>query len=76
THVQRDFQVEVPLSILFEQQTIAALAAYIEQAETSSETVIPKAPAADHYPLSPPQQRVYMVSQLEQSPYHMPAVVR
>lgn len=77
THVQRDFQVEVPLSVLFEQQTIAALAAYIEQAETSSETVIPKAPALDHYPLSPPQQRVYMVSQLEQSTaYHMPAVVR
>ncbi|WP_186314395.1 non-ribosomal peptide synthetase [Bacillus pumilus] len=77
THVQRDFHVEVPLSILFEQQTVAALAAYIEQAETSSETVIPKAPAFDHYPLSPPQQRVYMVSQLEQSTaYHMPAVVR
>ncbi|RAP12538.1 hypothetical protein C2W58_03447 [Bacillus pumilus] len=77
THVHRDFQVEVPLSILFEQQTIAALAAYIEQAETSSETVIPKAPALDHYPLSPPQQRVYMVSQLEQSTaYHMPAVVK
>ncbi|MGG5832727.1 phosphopantetheine-binding protein, partial [Bacillus pumilus] len=46
-HVQRDFHVEVPLSILFEQQTIAALADYIEQAETSSETVIPKAPALD-----------------------------
>ncbi|WP_087978403.1 non-ribosomal peptide synthetase [Bacillus safensis] len=77
TKVQRDFEVEVPLSILFEQQTIATLAAYIEQAERSSETVIPKAPAADHYPLSPPQQRVYMVSQLEQSTaYHMPAVVR
>ncbi|MER3125338.1 amino acid adenylation domain-containing protein [Bacillus pumilus] len=77
THVQRDSQVEVPLSILFEQQTIAALAAYIEQAESSSETVIPQAPDADHYPLSPPQQRVYMVSQLEQSTaYHMPAVVR
>nr|AHJ59492.1 nonribosomal peptide synthase subunit [Bacillus pumilus] len=77
THVQRDFHVEVPLSILFEQQTVAALASYIEQAETSSETVIPKAPALDHYPLSPPQQRVYMVSQLEQSTaYHMPAVVR
>ncbi|MBC5891007.1 non-ribosomal peptide synthetase, partial [Bacillus pumilus] len=77
THVQRDFHVEVPLSILFEQQNVAALAAYIEQAETSSETVIPKAPAFDHYPLSPPQQRVYMVSQLEQSTaYHMPAVVR
>ncbi|WP_312632210.1 condensation domain-containing protein, partial [Mammaliicoccus sciuri] len=45
--------------------------------DKSSETVIPKAPAADHYPLSPPQQRVYMVSQLEQSTaYHMPAVVR
>ncbi|WP_233230784.1 non-ribosomal peptide synthetase [Bacillus pumilus] len=77
THVQRDSQVEVPLSILFEQQTIAALAAYIEQAESSSETVIPQAPDADHYPLSPPQQRVYMVSQLDQSTaYHMPAVVR
>ncbi|MCY7569405.1 amino acid adenylation domain-containing protein [Bacillus safensis] len=77
TKVQRDFQVEVPLSVLFEQQTIAALAAYIEQAEKSTATEIPKAPAADHYPLSPPQQRVYMVSQLEQSTaYHMPAVVR
>ena len=77
TKVQRDFQVEVPLSVLFEQQTIAALATYIEQAEKSTATEIPKAPAVDHYPLSPPQQRVYMVSQLEQSTaYHMPAVVR
>ncbi|MBG9910866.1 peptide synthetase, partial [Bacillus xiamenensis] len=77
THVQRAFQVEVPLSVLFEQQTIAALAVYIEQAERSSQVVIPKAPLAADYPLSPPQQRVYMVSQLEQSTaYHMPAVVR
>ncbi|MDR0126245.1 non-ribosomal peptide synthetase [Bacillus zhangzhouensis] len=77
THIQRAFQVEVPLSVLFEQQTIAALAAYIEQAEKSAQMVIPKAPIAADYPLSPPQQRVYMVSQLEQSnAYHMPAVVR
>ena len=77
THIERTFQVEVPLSVLFEQQTIAALAAYIEQAEKSAQTVIPKAPIAADYPLSPPQQRIYMVSQLEQSiAYHMPAVVR
>ncbi|PCK23220.1 non-ribosomal peptide synthetase, partial [Bacillus pumilus] len=77
TQIQRVFQVEVPLSVLFEQQTIAALTVCIEQAEKFSQTVIPKAPMAADYPLSPPQQRVYMVSQLEQSiAYHMPAVVR
>ena len=77
THIQRDFHVEVPLSVLFGEQTIAALAVFIEQAETSSKEMIPKAPLADDYPLSPPQQRVYMVSQLEQSiAYQMPAVVR
>ncbi|MEC0968682.1 non-ribosomal peptide synthetase, partial [Bacillus altitudinis] len=77
TLVQRAFQVEVPLSVLFEQQTIAALAVYIEQAEKSSQVVIPKAPTAADYPLSPAQQRVYMVTQLEQSiAYHMPAVVK
>ncbi|MGP3739954.1 non-ribosomal peptide synthetase [Bacillus sp. 4A_MP2] len=53
TLVQRAFQVEVPLSVLFEQQTIAALAVYIEQAEKSSQVVIPKAPTAADYPLSP-----------------------
>ncbi|MBJ8056358.1 hypothetical protein JDS87_32125, partial [Bacillus cereus] len=56
TLVQRAFQVEVPLSVLFEQQTIAALAVYIEQAEKSSQVVIPKAPTAADYPLSPAQQ--------------------
>ncbi|MFS0655356.1 amino acid adenylation domain-containing protein, partial [Bacillus sp. 179-C3.3 HS] len=77
THIQRDFHVDVPLSVLFEQQTIAALATYIEQADESSKEVIPKAPIAADYPLSPAQQRVYMVSQLDQSmAYHMPAVVR
>ncbi|CVN45624.1 putative non-ribosomal peptide sythetase [Streptococcus pneumoniae] len=77
TLVQRAFQVEVPLSVLFEQQTISALAVYIEQAEKSSQVVIPKAPTAADYPLSPAQQRVYMVTQLEQSiAYHMPAVVK
>ncbi|MDM5296915.1 amino acid adenylation domain-containing protein [Bacillus pumilus] len=77
THIQQIFHVDVPLSVLFEQQTIAALAIFIEQAEESSKVAIPKAPLAVDYPLSPAQQRVYMVSQLEQSlAYHMPAIVR
>ncbi|WP_353853829.1 amino acid adenylation domain-containing protein [Bacillus sp. Bos-x628] len=77
TEIQRAFHVEVPLSVLFEQQTIVALAAFIAQADESPKTSIPKATVSDDYPLSPSQMRVYMVSQLEQSTaYHMPAVVR
>ncbi|MGE6631993.1 amino acid adenylation domain-containing protein, partial [Bacillus sp. NPDC077027] len=77
TSIQRTFHIDVPLSFLFEQQTVAALADYIDHADSISDNQIEKAPNANDYPLSPAQQRVYMVSQFDHSTaYNMPAVVR
>src|SRR6185437_15756273 len=46
------FGVEPPLSVLFERPTVAAQAAWIEQARLAGDTAIPRVPAGEAAPLS------------------------
>ncbi|MCY8340416.1 lichenysin non-ribosomal peptide synthetase LicA [Bacillus haynesii] len=73
--IHKAFGVEVPLQILFEKPTVAALSDFVSEAEKDGFTVIEPAPESDDYPLSLAQQRIYIVSQLEGAGvgYNMPA---
>ncbi|MCY7848243.1 lichenysin non-ribosomal peptide synthetase LicA [Bacillus haynesii] len=73
--IHKAFGVEVPLQILFEKPTVAALSDFVSEAEKDGFTVIEPAPESDNYPLSLAQQRIYIVSQLEGAGvgYNMPA---
>ncbi|WP_252607192.1 lichenysin non-ribosomal peptide synthetase LicA [Bacillus paralicheniformis] len=73
--IHKAFGVEVPLQILFEKPTVAALSGFVSEAEKDGYTVIEPAPESDDYPLSLAQQRIYIVSQLQDAGvgYNMPA---
>ncbi|WAJ15635.1 lichenysin non-ribosomal peptide synthetase LicA [Bacillus paralicheniformis] len=73
--IHKAFGVEVPLQVLFEKPTVAALSGFVSEAEKDGYTVIEPAPESDDYPLSLAQQRIYIVSQLEDAGvgYNMPA---
>ncbi|MCY8046670.1 lichenysin non-ribosomal peptide synthetase LicA [Bacillus haynesii] len=73
--IHKAFGVEVPLQVLFEKPTVAALSDFVSEAEKDGFTVIEPAPESDDYPLSLAQQRIYIVSQLEGAGvgYNMPA---
>ncbi|MGF7531392.1 lichenysin non-ribosomal peptide synthetase LicA [Bacillus paralicheniformis] len=73
--IHKAFGVEVPLQVLFEKPTVAALSGFVSEAEKDGFTVIEPAPESDDYPLSLAQQRIYIVSQLEDAGvgYNMPA---
>ncbi|WP_435541504.1 lichenysin non-ribosomal peptide synthetase LicA [Bacillus paralicheniformis] len=73
--IHKAFGVEVPLQVLFEKPTVAALSSFVSEAEKDGYTVIEPAPESDDYPLSLAQQRIYIVSQLEDAGvgYNMPA---
>nr|CAA06323.1 LchAA protein [Bacillus licheniformis]CAA71582.1 first subunit of lichenysin synthetase [Bacillus licheniformis] len=73
--IHKAFGVEVPLQVLFEKPTVAALSGFVSEAEKDGFTVIEPAPESDDYPLSLAQQRFFIVSQLEDAGvgYNMPA---
>nr|MBA2611842.1 amino acid adenylation domain-containing protein [Bacteroidota bacterium] len=76
--IRKELEVEMPISNLFEYQTIATLAKQIET--QSGAIVLPpiqpvKRPA--HIPLSFSQERLWFIDRLEGSlQYHIPAVMR
>ncbi|MGF6356299.1 iturin family lipopeptide synthetase A [Paenibacillus sp. 4624] len=78
TAVKEAFQVELPLSRIFNQASLQEMAEEIERlpkAEAWSRISI--APKADHYPLTPSQKRMYLLQQMnEQSmDYNIPFVL-
>ena len=70
--------VEVRLRDFFDEATIAGLARFIETAPDSPYQSMKSAVPAEHYPLSPAQQRLWMIDQLHGSSlaYAMPAAYR
>ncbi|MBD3860021.1 amino acid adenylation domain-containing protein [Bacillus sp. 28A-2] len=75
--VQAELNKHVPLKVLFEKPTIRAMAAYLEEADSSVVTSIQPAEKKDFYPVSSAQKRMYVLQQLhpEAVTYHMPAVL-
>ncbi|WP_432774041.1 non-ribosomal peptide synthase/polyketide synthase [Brevibacillus gelatini] len=77
TSMHNEYQVDIPLRILFEKPTIQELAAYIE--ETAKGNVVSIEPAREqaYYPVSSAQKRMYILDQFEGVgiSYNMPSTM-
>lgn len=78
--LQQATGIEVPLSVMFDQTTIADMAAWLKEQDGSAGTIqpIPKADRHEWYPMSRAQRRQYMMQLLagEVTMYHVPFVIR
>jgi len=78
--LQQATGIEVPLSVMFEQTTIADMASWLKEQDGSAAAIqpIPKASRREWYPMSRAQQRQYMMQLLagEATMYHVPFVIR
>ncbi|MFS0553781.1 non-ribosomal peptide synthase/polyketide synthase [Brevibacillus sp. 179-C9.3 HS] len=73
----REFQVDIPLRILFGSPTVSALSAYIAQAQKGTYTAIQPVPKQECYPVSSAQKRMFILRQLEGADisYNMPGIM-
>ncbi|MCP4218480.1 MAG: amino acid adenylation domain-containing protein, partial [bacterium] len=78
--VHKDFDIKFPLTEVFKNPTIEAMAAFIRDAERAVYRGVPAVEKREHYPLSSAQIRMYTLAQLEGEAtavaYNMPAAVR
>jgi tyrocidine synthetase III len=76
SRIHKEFEVKISLQDLFKAPSISALAFNIRNAAGSAFEVIPKVAASACYPLSPAQERMYILQQLHPAAtvYNMPAV--
>ncbi|MEH6841386.1 amino acid adenylation domain-containing protein, partial [Priestia megaterium] len=78
SELRQEFQVEVPVRVLFEGPTIQSLAQYIEEQSVVSVNSIPKVPIQAAYPTSSAQKRIYVLQQMnpELTHYNIPSGVQ
>ncbi|WP_460327700.1 condensation domain-containing protein, partial [Paenibacillus sp. YSY-4.3] len=76
--LQKKFEVDLPLQVLFDHPTIEELAQYIGQSVKVEWAAIQKVEARDYYPVTSIQRRMYALSQLEgaKTIYNMPGAVK
>ncbi|MDQ6815148.1 MAG: condensation domain-containing protein, partial [Bacteroidota bacterium] len=77
SRICRHFSIQIDLTDIFLQPTIAKLAVLINsKSETNQAAIIPVNPKPSHIPLSFSQERLWFIDQLEGSiPYHLPVVL-
>ncbi|MCK4764619.1 MAG: amino acid adenylation domain-containing protein, partial [Candidatus Aminicenantes bacterium] len=75
--IHKEFDVEIPLAEFFEISTIKSLANYIKNKETNRYIGIEPALKKEYYSLSPAQNRLYVLQQMESENrvYNMPGVM-
>ncbi|MGG3181746.1 amino acid adenylation domain-containing protein, partial [Priestia megaterium] len=78
SELRQEFQVEVPVRVLFEGPTIQSLAQHIEEQSVVSVNSIPKVPIQAAYPTSSAQKRIYVLQQMnpELTHYNIPSGVQ
>ncbi len=82
--IQKNFNIDCPVAILFSHKTIAELSGYIQDHQSVSQeqhetTTLTKAKKASSYPLSSAQQRLWFLDAYESSSsstYNVPYVIR
>ncbi|MDR6226881.1 non-ribosomal peptide synthetase [Desmospora profundinema] len=74
SRIRREWNVELPLSALFEHSTVERLARYIDEAEQVGLESIPRVAPGGSYPVSSAQKRLYAVQQWDvtSTSYHTP----
>lgn len=75
--VLQELQIDLPVQIFFQQPTIERMAQYLETAQNSTRTIIPKVSRELPLPLSYVQMRLWFLQQLEPEAknYHIPAAM-
>ncbi|MCX7920809.1 MAG: amino acid adenylation domain-containing protein [Clostridia bacterium] len=70
----KEFNVEIPVKEIFKNNTIKALAKYIENSEKSAYAAIPLVEEKEYYLVSSAQKRIYLVSLIDEAgtSYNMP----
>jgi len=65
TKIHKEFNVEIPLTEFFNNPTIKKLAQYIDKTGKRSYSPIKPVELKEYYPLSPAQQRLYMLQRMD-----------
>jgi acyl carrier protein len=71
------FDIKIPVGEVFDLQTIRGLAQYVETSGGERFSRIEPAPVQEYYPLSPAQERIYVVQQmnLQSASYNAPQFI-
>ncbi|MCP5052101.1 MAG: amino acid adenylation domain-containing protein, partial [bacterium] len=77
TKIHRQLNVRLPLAQLFRSPTIRRLAEVILASETEDFIAVEPAETKEYYPLTPPQERLYVLQRLhpQSVAYHLPRVI-
>jgi amino acid adenylation domain-containing protein len=77
SHINKEFNVKVPLPELFLRPTVKYLARYIEGAEKANYVSIEPAPQKEYHPTSSQQKRMYFLQQIDVTgtPYNCPMMI-
>lgn len=65
SRIHRDFEVSVPLKVIFRSPTLKELAAYIRTAVKRKYHALEPAEEKEYYPLSSPQKRLYILQHMD-----------
>jgi iturin family lipopeptide synthetase A len=78
SRIYEQFNKQVPLSQFLSGRTVTELADYIVRVDSGGFEQIPVAPVQQSYTLSPAQQRVYIIEQLEEGSlvHHIPGYIK
>jgi amino acid adenylation domain-containing protein len=75
TNIHHQLDVDIAMEVVFRHPTVKDLANYIgKKAEKRIYSAIPAVEQKEYYPLSPPQQRVFIIEQIDEKgmAYNMP----
>ncbi|MCP4154195.1 MAG: AMP-binding protein, partial [bacterium] len=75
--IQKELEIEIPLSEIFKHPTIREMTAYLHGADKKTAIPIERAGERDYYPLSSAQMRIYLLYRMapESLNYNMPMVI-
>lgn len=78
TKIRKEFNIQLPLKMLFELPDLKNLAEYVKNRESlGEEEIIPRASGEEPIPLSFAQERLWFLDQFERnSSYNMPGAIR
>ncbi|MDO0944032.1 condensation domain-containing protein, partial [Brevibacillus laterosporus] len=77
SHMHKEYQLDIPLRVLFEKPTIEEIAQYLERERTKQIISIRPATKQDYYPVSAAQRRMFILNQFDgvDISYNMPSII-
>ncbi|SHF44358.1 Phosphopantetheine attachment site, partial [Seinonella peptonophila] len=72
--IRNEYQIEVPLQVIFTDSTIAGICRFLQQNQQEKEIEITAAPRQEVYPVTSAQKRLYVLHDFAGTAYHIPLV--